>query len=251
MLQATLDGRERNLLRVAAKSMSRAVGLYAREFGGAEGVEAEVERIKLKVQGRLADRVDQRVRLGIAEEPIEVKLIQQLNPDADDGWGGVPVKSVPPGTLAAADAGVARPAATNRRGDPPTRPASAAPRADPSRSVFAGDAPKPARKAAVRQLAPAIAERRRRCTNLLGAQRMTTKAISVALGLPMHSANSLLEGMRRAGIVERTEVFAFDWPGARPGTKPSRVWRLVVEPEGCVPYADDVRGSELEGGGYR
>lgn len=249
-MQTALSDRERNLLRTAAVSMSRAVDLYGREYGGAEGVEAAVADVKVKVAAAIARRVE-RVERQDGERPLEVGLSEAAGvarapgEDEDEQHAGVPSRapSAPPERMPSAGAGSAsRMDATPPRVSAPALPSRQSPE-------FAGEHDRPATPRG-KPTTEQLVARRRDVLAVLSERRCSTKGLSVELDIALYQANTVLEGLKRAGKVERSEDYANDWPGSTKGRKPSRVWKLVDEPAGCL-MADGspVVVSEVEGGG--
>lgn len=198
---ASLTDRDRNLLRVARQSMSQAVVLYGKTFGGREGVERELERIRATIEGRIDRRLHPQTD---PDRPWETLLEEDEHDVA-----GVPVRSV--SSVRVSD-GVA---VISPCGDPPVA-------VTPSVGRFDVQSVEPAPL----RMTSAMLERRARVLGLLRERSCSAAALAYELGLRRHSVAGVLSRLEQRGEVRRGG-FAFDWPDANHLAKPSRVWEIT------------------------
>lgn len=217
VMETVLDTHERNLLTMAARSMAQAVALYGKRYGAREGVEAEVARLKAKVQEAIVRRVEHADTGESVPAPRPLPRAQEWEPSCTKALNGN-----------GATAGAA-PVSRSRDALPPPVAAPAA-AAD---EEFAIVPEIPAVLPAVLPATPPVGLGPQTVRGLLAGQRMSARRLGLELGMQHGAVKALLSRMKDRGEVERSHDNAYDWPGSVHGRgRPSRVWRLTEEPEG-------------------
>jgi hypothetical protein len=228
VIREVLSDHERNLLRLAGngKSLDVLAKMY-RQYEGPNGVDAALKRIREKVEDACRARVERREE----EQPVEdaARGAAGIDVEREDDTG-VP-KSAGAGGSVRRDAGAPQRA---QRASPPSSVPASSPVA-PSRSGLDAGTSSPA---AARNDPRARGERNEQAIlAALAAQRRSARGMAEALSLPKSSIGKALERLEERGLVEHAGQDAYDWTGGGPGRgrSPSRVWKLVDEPEGCLP----------------
>jgi len=258
VMQTVLSDRERNLLLLVSRGGTQcAVDLYRREYTDKAGVEAEVKRIREKLEGALARRVERMERGAHSDVPVEDAALEAsgIRPGerAEENEVELPVRAprVTGGgveddaeerEVAEANASIPDAGATASRlsvGGPPTvAPASedaTGPSLDGSTDVSAPPLSQRAVNARARAAAQPPTERQQAIMDLLRERRRTAKSISVELGIAHGTAKTCFGRMIERGFIERTEQNARDWPNAALVGRASRVLKLCDEPPETQP----------------
>lgn len=254
IIRTCLSEHERNLLRMKAsgKSEFSIVKLY-RQYGDEAGVRRALEAIHAKIEDAAARRLDRTQRVmdapveDAASEAAGIEPGASIEQDEMEMPSRAPtreerfeqaardVESETGASMADAGAPAERTASLSSHGAP-------APDADPSPNGSSPPSASPApagARAAVRQ---AAGERESEVVALLGERRQTPKRMAATLGVDDRVLKQVVIRLNDKGIAERTGENARDWPGAPSHGRPSRVWKLVVEPEG-VKAPEHVTGS--------
>jgi hypothetical protein len=181
VIRGALSVREQKLLEMSGRGKSAdAISKIYREYGGENGVEEALARIREKLQ----NAANGHALAGL--------------PDEDDGLGGIPVRSVPAGTLNGAGA-----APTSPEAIPPRDTAPAASSDRPSRQELAVRNGSPSHGGARKPLT--AEERERRNTAILTYLRehgeSGAAAIARAIGIPEGSIKTELGKLAGNGHV--------------------------------------------------
>lgn len=231
-MREVLSDHERNMLRVAGKgkSLSAMAQLY-RQYEGENGVRDALAKIREKVEKALQASVEQ------AHEPSEfLEDTLSVGERMDEAEASVPVKSAPHARVP--DAGAGSPP-TCVEATPPRVPAPAsAGSTRPSRTEFNGNRGAPAGLKRLQVNRRESGERQTQIVALLSVQRMSAARLGQQLGIGKSTLSGVLCRMEDLGIAKRSTANAYDWEGADRGKgRPSRVWMLMDEPEGCLAPA--------------
>lgn len=242
VIREVLSEHEQRLLSMATKgkSLDGLAKLY-RQYDGPNGVQDALDKIKAKIEERLQQRVG-----GEDGEPMLEERVAGFFPEEDEdrGLGGVPIRSAPRGSMAGAGAGSA---STRVEATPPKAPAPAPSSLGLQSTGFNGNGGAPAVNGRVQASRQEGRDRRAKALALLGVQRMSTKALAAAMDMERENLKALLQRLEGQGLVVRTTANAYDWPDAKRGrARPSRVWKLVDEPEGCLPASNVASHSSTE-----
>lgn len=256
-METVLSDAERNLLRMAGRSMEGAVALYGRQYGGPAGVRNEVEAIKERVEAAIARCVERAERptgslrkamagtaglealpnskewepAALAEQGVREHRETLAHGRASrNGNGRV---SEPPARIGAAGAAPVPVSAGPPPGSAPATGDHRARVAAPSKFERSGR--KPARRLSPAQVTAARLDGE--ALALLYRQRMTPKRIAAELGVAASTAKDIGVRLVDRGEAVRTGEGAFDWPGASRHGRPGVALRLAVEPDGVLPVA--------------
>lgn len=255
VINTALTERERNLLRLSSRQSLFSIAKLYREYVDEDGVQAALDAIREKMEkaaGRRAERAARGERRIPGRELTEAAGIDPESEEAETVTkpervtAQMPVlRSSSVGTSGSKgkmpDAGAAREPARESA----TPPNDAAPASGPSASA----------STAVDATPPKLTERERTMVALLHTRRRSAKAMIVILGVNQSVGKTAVAKLGQKGVIERTEQNAYDWPGATHHGRPSRVWKLVDEPEGVemvdadLLAADSVPGTRKSSGG--
>lgn len=219
LIQTVLSEHERNLLRMEAQGKSHfSIARLYRQYGDERGVRDALDRIRAKLTAAAERRAEQSQRPTGLDVPVELAANEAAGIEPGESAADREV-TLPSKAPSGSNGSMAEPAPepTERSASlPPTAPAPA-----PVPSSSNGGTPAPR------------TERQRIVLALLAKRRMSKRAIEVELGIANGGADAVMTQLTGMGLVVRTEENAKDWPGAESVRRPSRVYRLAHEPEGC------------------
>lgn len=259
IMETALSEHERNLLRLATRKSLFSIAKLYRQYGDEAGVQRALDEIREKIENAAGRRVERAVRgdqrtpgralteaAGIDPESEEAEAVK---PDTRITSKMPPLRSAPVASAANGkmpSAGVAREPA-RESATPPNGATPAPDSSGPSESASTPTGGSP----------PKLTAREQTMVGLLRTRRRSAKAMIVVLGVSPSVGKTAVIKLHNKGVIERTEQNAYDWPDATHHGRPSRVWKLVDEPEGvemvdaALLAADSVPGTRKSSGGGR
>lgn len=257
-----LTDRERNVLRLyGGGGVSRVLSLYQRELHDHDGVMKLIDSLHAKIE-RAAERkvraVEHREAQDIEDAAMEAAGIEQQRErrrqrpqpepeieEPDEGESEA-VETMP-------DAGASREAEVQHSAPPngvapaPERPV--APAAGPSPETSTKPVALPPGE--LPHMHPKTHERWKRIYALLYEQRRSKRVLVDLIGEGDKAVENTINALQRQGVVEPTEENAKDWEGAENTRRPSRVVKLIAEPEGCKLAPNSVPDRKGDYSGYK